>query len=545
MAPPTPARRLHRPLTLLAALLLAVAAVNLPVAGLPATALPGTGLPASPPPGTVASTVPAVTTTDEARPRLTWRPPALTSPEVVRISATNRALRLDDSRDYVLQMPSTPLEVEGGLTVSGGRNVVLVGGTISIPAGAEQTNHAHRGLFLKNQTGTVHVEGLLITGVGLGEGINLDQREGAVVQLQNVRVETTQGSLETNHADVLQTWAGPRVLRVDRLSAATEYQGFFLLPQQFGTQAQPEVVDLRRVDLRGTPESGYLLWRDDLEWPLTVQDVWVAPRNPSSRDSFLWPKGSGPGTEAWPQVDVGTPPGGEFVPAGLAGTGYTSPGYTSAGTGLPGGGGGTLPSEDETPEPPPTPRLHVTAQVTGPTTIPAGEASSVAVTYTEHGQPVPSATLTLQRHRNGTWTDAATLPITNGHGTRPLRPGTTTTTYRWRNYNHSSITAPFTITVQPPTPRLHVTAQVTGPTTIPAGGASSVAVTYTEHGQPVPSATLTLQRHRNGTWTDAATLPITNGHGTRPLRPGTTTTTYRWRNYNHSSITAPFTITVR
>ncbi|MBO1752660.1 hypothetical protein J4G33_12675 [Actinotalea sp. BY-33] len=539
MAPPTPARRRPCPAPWIVALLLALGASGL----LSTAAAAPSG--ASPRSAAVAPVAATGTGVVPDAPRLTWRPPALVSPQVVAISATNRTPRLDDTRDYVIQMPATPLEVDGGVTISGGRNVVLVGGTISIPAGAQQANHANRGLFLKDQTGTVHVEGLLITGPGLGEGINLDQRKGAVVQLQNVRVETTHGSFETNHADVLQTWAGPRVLRVDRLSGTTQYQGFFLLPQQFGTQAQPEVMDLRRVDLHGTAGSGYLLWRDGLEWPLRVQDVWVAPSNPGSRDSFLWPKGTAPGTDAWPQVDVGTPPGGEFVPAGRAGVGYTSPGYVSTGTGLPGGGGGTLPAEDETPEPPPTPRLHVTAQVTGPTTIPAGGASSVDVTYTRHGQPVPSATLTLQRHRNGTWSDAATIPITDGRGSRPLRPGSTTTTYRWRNYNHTSITAPFTITVQPPTPRLHVTAQVTGPTTIPAGGASSVDVTYTRHGQPVPSATLTLQRHRNGTWSDAATIPITDGRGSRSLRPGSTTTTYRWRNYNHTSITAPFTITVR
>ncbi|WNB85439.1 hypothetical protein [Cellulomonas sp. ATA003] len=49
--------------------------------------------------------------------------------------------------------------------------------------------------------------------------------------------------------------------------------------------------------------------------------------DPSWRDGFLWPKGDGAGTAAWPSVQVGTPPTGDFVPAGTAGVGYTSPGY--------------------------------------------------------------------------------------------------------------------------------------------------------------------------------------------------------------------------
>ena len=259
---------------------------------------------------------------------LTWAPPELTNPVEVRVTATNHRLRLQAGRDYVVRMPAEPLEVLGGLTISGGDDVVLVGGEIRVPDGATSTDA--RGLYLKDQTGTVHVEGLRIAGRDLAEGINLDQRLGAVVQLQNVRVETVHGTRAGHHADVLQTWAGPRVLRVDGLTGSTTYQGLFLLPLQMGTQPAPDVVDLRRVDLEGTPESGYLLWRDTLGWPLRLQDVWVSPRDPASRDSFLWPKGSGAGTEVWPEVLVGSPPDGDFVPLGSAGVGYVSPGYAAA-----------------------------------------------------------------------------------------------------------------------------------------------------------------------------------------------------------------------
>lgn len=257
--------------------------------------------------------------------RLTWAPPALTDPTTVPVSASSTVLTLDPARDYVVAMPASPVVAVGGVRIVGGRNVVLIGGEIAVPAGAPATNHGNRGLYLTGQTGTVHVEGLRITGAGLGEGINLDQRLGAVVQLQNVVVDTVHGSASGHHADVLQTWAGPRILRIDGLRGTTEYQGLMLLPMQFGTQPQPELFDLRRVDIRGEASSAYLIWRDSLPWPLSLSGVWLSPRRPTLPTSeFLWPKGTGTGTAAWPSVTIGAPA--EPVVTG-AGVGYVSPGY--------------------------------------------------------------------------------------------------------------------------------------------------------------------------------------------------------------------------
>ena len=154
-----------------------------------------------------------------------------------------RKIELSPVRDYIVQAPGMrPLKVTGGLRIEGGRNVVVhrrrdrrpteVGG-----AGAR----ADRAVFLKNQTGTIHVEGVRISGKDLAEGIDLDQREGATVVLQNIAIDTVQGSRDGHHADVLQSWAGPANLRIDGLDGSTEYQGFFLLPQQFVDTA-PRVV---------------------------------------------------------------------------------------------------------------------------------------------------------------------------------------------------------------------------------------------------------------------------------------------------------------
>jgi hypothetical protein len=264
--------------------------------------------------------------------RLLWAPPSLDDPITVQAASAPRSgdnahqLNLSPSRDYLVRMPPGPLV--GGLTIQGGHNVVLIGGEIDVPMqpGNPPSINSRRGLYLKGQTGTVHVEGLLIQGPDLSEGIDLDERLGAVVQVENVRVEGVHARDESgftdNHPDVLQTWAGPAELRVDRLSGSTDYQGFFLAPNQFGAQPPPRQVTLSRVDVRGANCCyGFLLWQQG-SFPIYTNDVWITPHPSRSLAHSLWPTPA-----PWSGVREGSPPGGEFVPAGVAGPSYISPGY--------------------------------------------------------------------------------------------------------------------------------------------------------------------------------------------------------------------------
>jgi len=277
---------------------------------------------------TVPGTSPAREGTAGLDPRLTWAPPELTDPETVQVTEAEHDLHLDPDTDYVVELPDEPLDVRNGVRINGGRNVVLIGGEIRISKPGDEARLI-RGLYLRKQTGTIHVEGLLISGPELGEGINLDQREGATVQLQNIRVETVHGEEDGHHADVLQTWAGPSVLRIDRLTGYTTCQGFFLLPLQMGDQDPPEVFDLRHVNIVGGEDAGYLLWRDSEDWPVAVDDVWVTPADGRDDDRPLWDAGA-EGAATWDDVQVGEPPQGDFVPEGSVGLGYESPGYQQA-----------------------------------------------------------------------------------------------------------------------------------------------------------------------------------------------------------------------
>lgn len=265
-----------------------------------------------------------------ALPQLAWAPPKLADPVVVRVGAPG-TLKLDPARDYRIRLPNHPLVGAGGLVISGGHDVVLIGGTIEIPQlGPDAGIDARRGLYLTDQTGTIHVEGLHIGGAGLSEGIDLGEPLGATVQLENIRIDRLRARDEVhwtdNHPDLVQTWSGPAVLRIDGLSGVTDYQGLFLAPSQFAPQVPMRSVDVRRVNIVSAHAcTCVLLWNSSPFPAIAASNVWLTPTPGRSLESVLWPRRG-----AWPGAHLGVPPGGPFVPAGTVGVGYRTPGYVSA-----------------------------------------------------------------------------------------------------------------------------------------------------------------------------------------------------------------------
>ncbi|WP_432490911.1 hypothetical protein [Kineococcus auxinigenes] len=250
--------------------------------------------------------------------RLTWAPPQLDSPVEIDVTEDEHVLVLDDDTDYVLRLPDEPLQVLGGLDVTGGRNIVLIGGEIRAPDESE-VELDRRGVYLKGQKGTIHIEGVRLTG-NLSEGFNLAVPDG-VLQLQNVVVEKVAGSREGNHADIVQTWAGPRRLLIDGLSGSSNYQAMFLMPNEFDEDGPvPEEFDLRRMRLAGVERHGYMLWApDEAPW-LSVTDVQVTLEYDRGREMTFYP------LDVWSEVEVVE----EFtvpMPDGEPGIGYESPGY--------------------------------------------------------------------------------------------------------------------------------------------------------------------------------------------------------------------------
>jgi hypothetical protein len=135
---------------------------------------------------------------------------------------------------------------------------------------------------------------------------------GAVVQLVNIRNDTVHGSRATNHADVVQSWAGPRELRIDRLTASSQYQGLFLLPHQF-YNGPIGTWDLRNINIIGTAGSGFLLWKESGA-AIRFANVYVSKVD-GRQDKMMWPNAA-----AWPGVAMRKTT--DFVPAGSAGATY-------------------------------------------------------------------------------------------------------------------------------------------------------------------------------------------------------------------------------
>jgi hypothetical protein len=127
----------------------------------------------------------------------------------------------------------------------------------------------------------------------------MEQRYGSTVRLQHIFIGHLQArdkqNFTDNHPDAVQTWAGPKKLLIDGLSATTDYQGLFLAPTQLcDTQAcQPArggegSWDLRNIDIRGTDSSRVLLWKDG-EFPLAQHNIWAKHSPNRTRKACVWP----------------------------------------------------------------------------------------------------------------------------------------------------------------------------------------------------------------------------------------------------------------
>jgi hypothetical protein len=248
---------------------------------------------------------------------LAWPAPSMRHPTVIDLTSKTTSLQLNPRVDYVLRLPrGRPLDIPTALEISGGHNVVMIGGTINVdrPVGVMQ---------LTDQTGTVHIEGVRFTGKHLTQGIDLSEATGAVVELEHVYFSTVYGSFTTNHAELIQSWAGPRRLLIDGLVGSTTYQGLFLLPNQHYNGPAPQLFDLRNVYIDAA-RGAYALWLQTApRVPLRVSDVYVTP-NPQrpQRDWWLWPKPSS-GATTWTGVHaVHEPPPAVARTAASAGLGY-------------------------------------------------------------------------------------------------------------------------------------------------------------------------------------------------------------------------------
>jgi hypothetical protein len=251
-----------------------------------------------------------------------WNEPSLVDPITVAISDRNRNLVLDQQKDYILECPAGPVRLTWALVVWGGHNVVFQNCDIDVTI-------PNWSAAFKDQTGTLWIHDVHFGGRHLHGGVQL-QEPGATVVMRDVLFDRVYGSYTTDHAECLQTWAGPRRLLVDGLTCPTSYQGLFLLPNQFDSGRAPSIFDLRHVDIDDS-RGAYALWLGDVAGGLPalrlhLQDVYVVP-NPSRlwRGWWLWPH---PPTRTWTGVSAGAPPGRHYVHATVDGASGVDEGHS-------------------------------------------------------------------------------------------------------------------------------------------------------------------------------------------------------------------------
>jgi hypothetical protein len=270
----------------------------------------------------------------------------LVNPVTIQLGPGYTHTILSPTQDYIVELPAG--EKTGGTWLDGGHNVVVVGGAITLTAGGTENDAEHIGIYIKGATGTVHVEGVEITGSEGAEFDGIDvNAPAATVQLENLRIMGVRGGFDGVHADVVQTWGGVKDLRIDRLTATSNYQGL-QVPEELGPIGSAEIsqVDLTATVDPPVDKGGHMIWLTTgsntcSAYPVSLSDVYVTPRPNEQVGTAVWPASNsslscnegGTGPAEWPelpvegQVQEGGPAQGSFVPPAAAGLGYRTLGY--------------------------------------------------------------------------------------------------------------------------------------------------------------------------------------------------------------------------
>jgi hypothetical protein len=299
------------------------------------------------------------------RPRLpivgtAFSPPSLSRPITIHLHVGPDRLRLRDGRDYLLVLPA--VKKKGVLEIRGGRNIKIVGGYLSRAKAGPTIVIADGPNARKGRI--VHLEGLLINASSgaQSDGIRISAPR-AIVQIVNSRIVGLKGRARSLHADVIQPFGGVRALRIDGLTASSHYNNLFLRREN-----DPLGPRIGRVTILNTNVFGY--WNGRNAQPTeTLRGIsfgtqTVDPSNDTSpvncrvsarlilRAFYIEPARKRPGQFVyphdgmqragcpaklsadqsflrWPALDrvdgvarIGTPPGGDFVPAANVGLHY-------------------------------------------------------------------------------------------------------------------------------------------------------------------------------------------------------------------------------
>jgi len=277
-------------------------------------------------------------------------------------------LSMSPSNDYRLHLPSDRAQI-GGITISGGRNVILIGGQIDLIAPCSVLAGSCVGIVVAKLTpGAVFIEGVWIRNpqdplyFTTGDGIVVNDLVSAPndITLQNIRVDGISGCTgSANYASVYKPYSAPgAVQRIDRLTATTNCAGLTLDPDLAYSQDNTSSLNIivKNTNINVLPNlywgntNRYAYWfthgtQSCYSGPISLTNVYAQEPDGTLLINSVWPDTNAPTAcvSVWnhltqqstfpnsPQIGgyitEGLPPGGDFVTPSVVGKGYVSPGY--------------------------------------------------------------------------------------------------------------------------------------------------------------------------------------------------------------------------
>lgn len=223
--------------------------------------------------------------------QLLYPAPVLSAPTTITLGNGPTVTKLDPRKDYIIQLPK--VKKRGSTQILGGHHITIIGGLLSVPKGDE----TRRALYIKDATGTVHIEGLRIdVSDAEADGIVI-AAPLATVQIQNVRIVGVHGFLRTWHADVVQPWGGAKRLLIDNMTAYSAYQGlqFTALKGPIGEVrfSRINLVSIgKQVWTKGANggNGGFLMYFTcSYDVPTTLTDVYVQQRVERGPEIAVYP----------------------------------------------------------------------------------------------------------------------------------------------------------------------------------------------------------------------------------------------------------------
>lgn len=275
--------------------------------------------------------------------RLTWAPPKLSKPVTYRVSGDGPGvIRARAGQDSIVVFRGA---VHRRIRMEGGRHWIVRGGEISNDKPRRNVEE-QSGFEFRGVTGTAFVEGVLIHGRYGKDGIRVAEGDRTTLVVQNSRIVDRVAGSTGYHADVIQPYGGIKALKVDRMTGSGDFQGL-MWKQEPGTRFGP--TDMRRVNFRTSAVRAAYMIKFIMSRPtgrVTLTHVYNEPGRRLADGDFcraqVPARSARCGTDAsgrkyvtWSRTRIavdgritqGVPPGGDFVPPGVAGLRYVSPGY--------------------------------------------------------------------------------------------------------------------------------------------------------------------------------------------------------------------------